>query len=48
MTELWRYRCPRGHASWKTSGDGYTCDRCRANGVDHHFDELVDVKTESL
>lgn len=36
----WRYRCPKGHASWTNDRcKGYFCQAC--GGM---FDELVDIK----
>lgn len=44
----WRYRCPEGHCQWKTLVNGYYCRQCDKNGDGGHFDELRDMKDESL
>jgi len=51
MREAWRYRCPRGHTSWKSRTSGFTdadadywCYSCHKSHDDAGFDELVDMK----
>lgn len=45
----WRYRCPKGHTNYRANNDGsYYCKRCNARGFDARFDELVDMKEDTL
>lgn len=43
---MWRYRCPKGHTTWRSRDSGfnesagnYWCESCGG-----HFKELVDMK----
>lgn len=55
MREQWRYRCPRGHTSWRHRHNNppeqrYHCRSCARAGHNAHFgeDEMIDVKHEAL
>jgi len=47
----YRYRCPEGHASWRSRDSGlnqaqgnYYCATCQRYGDGGPFDELMDMK----
>lgn len=39
----WRKRCPEGHCSWVSRGDGIWCEQC-----DVVYQETVDVREREL
>jgi hypothetical protein len=48
--DRWRYRCPRGHASWEATNNHFWCAECASGTVqdddlDPAFTELRDERT---
>lgn len=45
-TDRYRYRCPKGHASWEPTNEHFYCASCaQHHDADSAFEELVDHKT---
>lgn len=46
--ERYRFRCPNNHTPWDKTNGGIWCQSCARQGLDHHYHELHDAKSDEM